>query len=209
MFVLRSAIPKIIHRTHNHIRIGFECNQFYCKHTKLDGKLKDQPAAQDSTSPDEIIHEETKLTDIEEEIRRNDEHRRRAQKEFEEHRDSMHQKSLMVQGQFENVQVKNRDQFVDMVNLFEGKSVHRRNHVEFIYAALKNMREFGVNTDLEVYKALLNVMPKGKFIPTNMFQQEFFHYPKQQQCIIDLLEQMEENGKYHTIKCPKSSDTVP
>jgi signaling intermediate in Toll pathway protein len=37
-------------------------------------------------------------------------------------------------------------------------------------------------------------MPKGKFIPTNLFQVEFQHYPKQQQCIIDLLAQMEDNG---------------
>lgn len=81
-----------------------------------------------------------------------------------------------------------------MVTIFETKSVHRRNHVEFIYAALRNMEEFGVHKDIEVYKALINVMPKGKFIPTNVFQAEFMHYPKQQQCIIDLLEQMEDNG---------------
>lgn len=56
------------------------------------------------------------------------------------------------------------------------------------------MEEFGVNKDLSVYKALTDVMPKGKFIPTNIFQAEFQHYPKQQQCIIDLLEQMEDNG---------------
>ncbi|CAD6992329.1 unnamed protein product [Ceratitis capitata] len=56
------------------------------------------------------------------------------------------------------------------------------------------MADFGVEYDLEVYKALINVMPKGKFIPTNVFQAEFMHYPKQQQCIIDLLEQMEDLG---------------
>lgn len=78
--------------------------------------------------------------------------------------------------------------------MFETKNVHRRNHVEFIYAALRNMESFGVHRDIEVYKALMNVMPKGKFIPTNIFQSEFMHYPKQQQVIIDLLEQMEDNG---------------
>ena len=31
-------------------------------------------------------------------------------------------------------------------------------------------------------------------IPTNVFQAEFMHYPKQQQCAIDLLEKMEDNG---------------
>lgn len=67
--------------------------------------------------------------------------------------------------------------------------------MEFIYAALKHMDEYGVSKDREVYKALIDVMPKGKMIPTNVFQVEFMHYPKQQQCIIDLLEKMEDNGK--------------
>lgn len=95
---------------------------------------------------------------------------------------------------FENISDKNKETYLNMVTIFETKSVHRRNHVEFIYAALRNMEEFGVHKDIEVYKALINVMPKGKFIPTNVFQAEFMHYPKQQQCIIDLLEQMEDNG---------------
>ncbi|XP_053698085.1 evolutionarily conserved signaling intermediate in Toll pathway, mitochondrial [Sabethes cyaneus] len=95
---------------------------------------------------------------------------------------------------FEHISKKDKQNYIDMVRIFENKSVHRRNHVEFIYAALKHMQEFGVQKDLEVYKALINVMPKGKFIPTNIFQEEFMHYPRQQQCIIDLLEQMEDNG---------------
>lgn len=106
------------------------------------------------------------------------------------------EKNLMVRGSFENISQKSRNTFLTMVQLFETRDVHRRNHVEFIYAALKNMREYGVHRDLAVYKALLDVMPKGKFIPTNLFQAEFNHYPKQQQCIIDLLEQMEENGEF-------------
>ncbi|XP_019555592.2 evolutionarily conserved signaling intermediate in Toll pathway, mitochondrial [Aedes albopictus] len=95
---------------------------------------------------------------------------------------------------FEHVSTKDKKTYIEMVRVFEGRSVHRRNHVEFIYAALKHMEEFGVHKDLEVYKSLINVMPKGKFIPTNIFQAEFMHYPKQQQVIIDLLEQMEDNG---------------
>ncbi|KRT81824.1 hypothetical protein AMK59_6248, partial [Oryctes borbonicus] len=74
------------------------------------------------------------------------------------------------------------------------RDVHRRGHVEFIYSALKNMEEYGVHKDIEVYKALIDVLPKGKFIPQNIYQAEFMHYPKQQQCAVDLLEQMEDNG---------------
>ncbi|XP_030376546.1 evolutionarily conserved signaling intermediate in Toll pathway, mitochondrial [Scaptodrosophila lebanonensis] len=104
-------------------------------------------------------------------------------------------KSLpVVRNPFTAAQEKTKGSYLTMVEIFAGRDVHRRNHVEFIYAALKHMAEFGVENDLEVYKALINVMPKGKFIPTNLFQSEFMHYPKQQQCIIDLLEQMEDNG---------------
>lgn len=105
------------------------------------------------------------------------------------------EKHLMIRGSFEAIRNKNRDTYLDMVRIFENRTdSNRRNHVEFIYAALRNMQHFGVNRDLEVYKALINVMPKGKFIPQNVIQVEFQHYPKQQQCIIDLLEQMEDNG---------------
>jgi len=65
---------------------------------------------------------------------------------------------------------------------------------------MKHMAEYGVAKDLQTYKALIDVMPKGKMIPTNLFQVEFMHYPKQQQCIIDLLDQMEDNGKFSTFK---------
>lgn len=102
---------------------------------------------------------------------------------------------LIIRGSFEDISDKTRSTYLDMVKLFETQNVHRRNHVEFIYAALKSMESFGVHRDVEVYKALMDVLPKGKFIPRNIFQAEFMHYPKQQQVIIDLLEQMEDNGK--------------
>lgn len=108
--------------------------------------------------------------------------------------DQHEQRHLMVRGSFENVSEKSRNTYLEMVQMFETHNVHRRNHVEFIYSALRNMEEFGVHRDIEVYKALMNVLPKGKFIPTNIIQSEFMHYPKQQQVIIDLLEQMEDNA---------------
>ncbi|XP_034830641.1 evolutionarily conserved signaling intermediate in Toll pathway, mitochondrial [Maniola hyperantus] len=89
---------------------------------------------------------------------------------------------------------KTKETYLEVIKLFEGQDTRRRGHVEFIYAALSKMKEFGVQKDLEVYKALVEVLPKGKFIPTNIFQAEFMHYPKQQQCAVDLLEQMEDNG---------------
>ncbi|GAB0090994.1 Evolutionarily conserved signaling intermediate in Toll pathway, mitochondrial [Sergentomyia squamirostris] len=95
---------------------------------------------------------------------------------------------------FESVEDKNRQSYLQLIEAFKTQSRHRKNYVEFITAALKNMKEYGVHQDLKIYKALSNVMPKGKFIPENRIQSEFMHYPKQQQVQIDLLEQMEDNG---------------
>uniref|UniRef100_D3TPK5 Evolutionarily conserved signaling intermediate in Toll pathway, mitochondrial n=1 Tax=Glossina morsitans morsitans TaxID=37546 RepID=D3TPK5_GLOMM len=99
-----------------------------------------------------------------------------------------------IRNPFAEASEKTKGVYMSMVEIFTERDIRRRNHVEFIYAAMKHMAEFGVERDLEVYKALINVLPKGKFIPRNIFQAEFMHYPKQQQCIIDLLEQMEDLG---------------
>lgn len=104
---------------------------------------------------------------------------------------------LMHRSNFEGIIKKDRETFIRMVNIFINKDVHRRNHVEFIFAAMKQMKEFGVERDLSCYKALIDVMPKGKFIATNMFQAEFMHYPKQQNCMMDLMCEMEWNGEQH------------
>lgn len=101
---------------------------------------------------------------------------------------------LVTRNQFANVKEKDKNTYLDLIKIFEGKDKLRRGHVEFIQQALRHMEDFNVHRDLEVYKALVNVLPKGKFIPQNIFQAEFMHYPKQQQVAIDLLDQMETNG---------------
>ncbi|ESO07253.1 hypothetical protein HELRODRAFT_76513, partial [Helobdella robusta] len=72
--------------------------------------------------------------------------------------------------------------------------ISRRGHVEFLYAALKRMSDFNAHQDIETYKKLLSVFPKYKMIPKNVWQVEFMHYPKQQQCCIDILDYMESQG---------------
>lgn len=85
--------------------------------------------------------------------------------------------------------------FCSAIQMFIVKdTLYRRGHVEFIYAALEHMERFGVHRDLSVYKALLEVFPKGKMIPRSAWQVEFMHFPKQQQCAIDLMDQMEDFG---------------
>lgn len=74
------------------------------------------------------------------------------------------------------------------------ESLYRRGAVEFIYVGLDEMKRFGLTRDLGCYKVLLQTFPEGKYVPTNAVQEAFEHYPRQQQCTIDLLEQMEHNG---------------
>lgn len=95
---------------------------------------------------------------------------------------------------FNNVQEKNKKTFLDMLRMYQLEK-YRSGHVEFINTAIKHLDEFGVNEDLETYKKLIQVLPAGKFVPQNYLQSEFMHYPKHQQCIIDLLQKMEDNGK--------------
>uniref|UniRef100_A0A2K5RBE8 ECSIT signaling integrator n=1 Tax=Cebus imitator TaxID=2715852 RepID=A0A2K5RBE8_CEBIM len=56
------------------------------------------------------------------------------------------------------------------------------------------MREYGVERDLAVYNKLLDIFPKEVFRPRNFIQQIFIHYPRQQECGVAVLEQMENNG---------------
>lgn len=107
------------------------------------------------------------------------------------------EKRLSVYDPFVALPKKNKNSYLEAIKMYEAETdFRRRGHVEFIYAALARMKEFGVQKDLEVYKALVDILPKGRFIPQNIFQAEFMHYPKQQQCTVDLLEQMEDNREY-------------
>ncbi|XP_026873061.1 evolutionarily conserved signaling intermediate in Toll pathway, mitochondrial isoform X2 [Electrophorus electricus] len=89
---------------------------------------------------------------------------------------------------------KTKASFNKVVEVFSKKDIRRRGHVEFIYAALKKMPEFGVERDIAVYNKLLDVFPKDVFVPQNFIQKMFNHYPRQQECGVQLLEQMENYG---------------
>lgn len=111
------------------------------------------------------------------------------------------QKQLMVKsaGLFDELAAKRKlDKltFNTAVQMYIAKeSLYRRGHVEFIYASLQNMERFGVHRDLSVYKALLAIFPQdGKVAARTVWQVEWMHFPKQQQCAIDIMDQMEDNG---------------
>ena len=56
------------------------------------------------------------------------------------------------------------------MDMFHEMTVHKRGHVEFIYAALKEMEAFGVHKDIEAYKKVLGVFPVGQMVSRNVFQ---------------------------------------
>ena len=94
---------------------------------------------------------------------------------------------------FDDGKEDNKESFEGAIDIFCDKDTRRRGSVEFIYAAMRNMEKFGVHRDLGTYKKLMDVFPKGKMIPSNRLESDFFHYPKQQQCATSLLHKMENN----------------
>ena len=42
----------------------------------------------------------------------------------------------------------------------------------------------------------MDVFPKVKMIPQNVWQVEFQHYPYQQDCAVDVMDQMENWGEF-------------
>ncbi len=104
-------------------------------------------------------------------------------------------KELMIKDKFFDQEIKDKQTFLDLIEIFKSKN-YRTGHIEFIYAALNRMKEYGVNEDLETYIRLMDVMPKGKMASRSMFAAEFMYYPKHQHCIVDLLLKMEENREY-------------
>lgn len=92
-----------------------------------------------------------------------------------------------------NVQVKVKETFLEIIRIYKRNDSNRKTQLEFIQTALKYMNEFGVHQDIEAYKALLDIFPRGRYIPANRFQAMVYHYPKHQDTALRILNKMEEN----------------
>ncbi|XP_017878504.1 evolutionarily conserved signaling intermediate in Toll pathway, mitochondrial [Ceratina calcarata] len=92
-----------------------------------------------------------------------------------------------------NVNKKEKETFLEIIRIYMREDKSRKGQLHFITMALKYMDEFGVNKDLETYKAIFDIFPKGKYIPENRFQILSFHYPKHQNTAIAILNKMEDN----------------
>uniref|UniRef100_A0A0N4ZJC7 Evolutionarily conserved signaling intermediate in Toll pathway, mitochondrial n=1 Tax=Parastrongyloides trichosuri TaxID=131310 RepID=A0A0N4ZJC7_PARTI len=91
---------------------------------------------------------------------------------------------------------RNKITFHAAIATFKGSRTNNRGHVEFITTALKHMKEYGLHKDLDTYKALLDIFPKGPLIPVTKMQKIFLHYPQHQNCCIKVLDEMEWNKVY-------------
>lgn len=95
---------------------------------------------------------------------------------------------------FEQFVKKDKQTFLKIINAYQERDKVKKGHLEFIYAALKYMEDFGVDGDLETYKALMDVFPKGKMIPKNLIQAEFYHFARHQECALYMLDRMDFIG---------------
>lgn len=91
-----------------------------------------------------------------------------------------------------NVKKKEKETFLEIIHVYKKEDRIRKGQLQFILTALKYMDEFGVNKDLEIYKQLLDIFPKNKYIPKNKFQNMFFSYAKHQNVAISILKKMEK-----------------
>lgn len=113
---------------------------------------------------------------------------------YDKSSDDKRTSSTLVLHSFANIKKREKETYLEVLRQYKKGNTLRHGHVEFIKIAMKYMDEFGVNRDLAVYKALLDVLPKGKFIPTNWYQTLTLHYPVQQRVAVELLCKMEDNS---------------
>jgi len=80
---------------------------------------------------------------------------------------------------------------IQMFNKVDPK--YKRGHVEMIYQAANLMKEYDLEKDLDAYRMVFDLFPKGVLIPKGVIQAGFFHYPRQQDCALMVMCQMEQN----------------
>ncbi|RMB93801.1 hypothetical protein DUI87_29793 [Hirundo rustica rustica] len=70
----------------------------------------------------------------------------------------------------------------------------RGGRLALVEAALAAMPALGVERSLGAYNALLRLLPRGPWVPQGPVQRLLFPFPRQQECGLRLLEQMERYG---------------
>lgn len=90
--------------------------------------------------------------------------------------------------------MKNSEQFALALNEFLIREKHRKGHVAFIRIAMQRMDEFKLEKDLTTYNKILEIFPKGKYVPKRMIDAFWPRSTPQLELCLDLLTKMEEHG---------------
>ncbi|CAN8175366.1 unnamed protein product [Coccothraustes coccothraustes] len=70
----------------------------------------------------------------------------------------------------------------------------RGGRLALVEAALAALPALGAERSLRAYNALLRLLPRGPWVPRGPVQRLLFPFPRQQECGLRLLEQMERHG---------------
>lgn len=85
-------------------------------------------------------------------------------------------------------------QFIKTIEDFDSiKKIKRFGYAEFVAAVLPMLDELGLEKDLESYKALMRIFPKGAFVPYRKINMAFVPYIHQQKAAMNIISKMHEN----------------
>lgn len=86
-----------------------------------------------------------------------------------------------------------KETFYQLIETFAEVDKRKRGHLQFIETALRYMKHFRVEKDIDAYNRLLDVFPKGVFVARNIWQVIFNHFPEQQTVALKILQKLEDN----------------
>ena len=93
-----------------------------------------------------------------------------------------------------SMQEEPRERFAEALQSYMKQEKYRRGHVKFITFALHQLEEFGLQQDLLTYNRLIDIFPKDRFKPDNIFD-AFWPKPHPQiEVALQILTKMEENA---------------
>lgn len=86
------------------------------------------------------------------------------------------------------------DQFKVALDEFVVRDKHRRTHLKFISTALEKVDEFGLQRHLQIYKDMLDLFPKGRFVNKTLFDALWPKRTPQMELALKILQKMEDEG---------------
>ena len=98
-----------------------------------------------------------------------------------------------------NIFKKDEKTFIAAIEAFSEHNKNKQLYIDFIYAAIQRMKEYNAHKNLDAYKKMLELFPVGPLRMQSTWQREMMHFPRHQNCVIYLLEHMENNRNFFEI----------